>query len=156
MGFQSARDRGTVPLWAFHGAPFENVWSILNFGFINAAQVSPQLGRHGHGRGLFGQGMYFSLEPALAASYVRPSVCLPPQLGRWRCLFVCQIAPGPLVSIGGQACEAMYQMATLLWRTRSLSWCERLCSGMPNRLVALARGLCILSWSRSSVSQLHF
>lgn len=100
--FESLRDGGTRPLLVFHGTPFENVWSILNFGFINAAQVSPQLGRHGQARGAFGQGIYFSVEPGLAASYVRPSQPLPSDLGQWRCLLICEVAPGPMVTVGGQ------------------------------------------------------
>merc|ERR1711957_885517 len=63
--------------------------------------VSPSLGRHGQGRGVFGQGIYFSSDPALAASYVRPGSC-PHGLGQWRCVLICQVTPGPLVSIGGQ------------------------------------------------------
>ncbi|CAE8631650.1 unnamed protein product [Polarella glacialis] len=97
-----ARAEGRETLWAFHGTPFENVWSLLNFGFVNAAQVTPGLGRTGADRSAFGRGIYLSTDPALAATYARASKPLPGNLGCWICLLVCQVAKGPMVTVGGQ------------------------------------------------------
>merc|ERR1712224_1097746 len=52
-------------------------------------------------RSLFGKGIYLSLDPGYAATFVRPSPPLPHSLGRWRCLLICEVVPGPLVTIGG-------------------------------------------------------
>lgn len=92
----------TQIIYAYHGTAFENVWSILSCGFVNAAQVSESLGRYGHARSLYGKGIYLSLEPSYAASFVRPSPPLLHALGRWRCLFLCEVTPGPMVTVGGE------------------------------------------------------
>ncbi|CAK0861307.1 unnamed protein product [Prorocentrum cordatum] len=95
------RGGGGGTIWGYHGAPFENVWSLLGFGFVSAALPGQSLGRTGEDRQLFGQGVYLSQEPALAYSYARKSGWLPHGLGRWRCLLVAEVAMGPLVKLGG-------------------------------------------------------
>eukprot|EP00440_Ansanella_granifera_P046997 gb/GFBE01050894.1/.p1 GENE.gb/GFBE01050894.1/~~gb/GFBE01050894.1/.p1 ORF type:complete len:320 (+),score=40.87 gb/GFBE01050894.1/:1-960(+) len=106
-GAAETRGSGHPPLFAFHGTAFENVWSILSCGFVNAAQVNESLGRHGHARSLYGKGIYLSLEPGYAAGFVRPSAPLPQSLGRWRCLLLCEVAPGPRVTVGGASSVAV-------------------------------------------------
>eukprot|EP00927_Polykrikos_kofoidii_P027261 TRINITY_DN24053_c0_g1_i2.p2 TRINITY_DN24053_c0_g1~~TRINITY_DN24053_c0_g1_i2.p2 ORF type:complete len:166 (-),score=9.58 TRINITY_DN24053_c0_g1_i2:118-615(-) len=76
---------------------FENVWSILNFGLVNAAQISPDLARTGS---LFGRGIYLSSDPGYAKTFAKTSPPLPGGLGRWNCLLLCEVAPGPLVTVG--------------------------------------------------------
>merc|ERR1712107_916468 len=49
-------------------------------------------------------GIYLSKEPSYAANYAKPSAPLQGGLGRWSCLFLCEVAPGPLVTIGGEKC----------------------------------------------------
>eukprot|EP00929_Paragymnodinium_shiwhaense_P109031 TRINITY_DN75399_c0_g1_i1.p1 TRINITY_DN75399_c0_g1~~TRINITY_DN75399_c0_g1_i1.p1 ORF type:complete len:324 (-),score=61.07 TRINITY_DN75399_c0_g1_i1:114-1085(-) len=101
-GFQ-ARAAGVSTRWAFHGSAFENVWSILNTGLVNAAQIDPNLARTGS---LFGKGIYLSIVPSYAFNFAKTSPPLANGHGRWSCLFLCEVAPGPLVSVGGVGAAA--------------------------------------------------
>lgn len=101
----NARTSTAATTWAFHGTPFENIWSLLSCGFVNAAQVTPGLARSGEGRGIFGQGIYLSTDFAYAATFARGCPQLPNSLGSWKAVLICEVAPGPLVTIGGRQDE---------------------------------------------------
>jgi len=94
---QRCEEASSPTVWAYHGTKFENFWSILNCGLINAAQVDRRLALTGS---LFGRGIYLSRDPSYAGQFARMSSPLPGLLGRWSCLLLCEVTPGPMVTIG--------------------------------------------------------
>lgn len=102
----AVRAAGNPTRLAFHGTQFENVWPVLNHGLINLAQVDPRLARTGS---IYGKGIYLSTDICYASGFAKPSAALPHGLGSWSCVFLCEVAPGPMVTVGGAAETAQAQ-----------------------------------------------